>query len=490
MKTSTFTDETLDPENWERYRETAHTMIDDIIDYLRDVRQRPVWQPTSASSKELLNEPLGDGQETIDSVYQQFKENILPFTLGNIHPAFWGWVCGNGTATGMLADMLASGMNASPSFGDHADIYVEQQVINWVKQIFGLSEDSSGLLTTGASVANLIALATARNYHQKKVRVKGLKNAGKILTLYASAETHSCIQKAVELLGIGSEHLRKIEVDENYRIRIDLMVESIKKDRADGYEPFCIIGNAGTVNTGATDDLSQLAIIAQNENLWFHIDGAFGITPKILPEFDEILKGSELADSLAFDFHKWFYVNYDAGCVMIKDKSKHEEAFAVKANYLLNHERGIIAGPGNFHHLGLELTRSFRSLKVWMMLKENGLSKYQRLIRQNLNQAQYLCDLINESDELELLAPAPLNIICFRFNPGSADDDELSIVNKEILMQLHQQGIAAPSFTILNRKYALRVAITNHRSVHQDFKMLTEEIVRIGRQLLVGAKIS
>lgn len=483
-------EETLDPENWEHYRQTAHTMIDDMINYLRDVRQRPVWQPTSASSKELLSEPLGNEPETIDEIYEQFKDNILPFTLGNIHPAFWGWVCGNGSATGMLADMLASGMNPSPSFGDHADIYVEQQVIDWMKQVFKLSPDSSGLLTTGASAANLIALAVARNSHQKKVREKGLKNSDKTLTLYASTETHSCIQKAVELLGIGSEHLRKIDVDENYQIRIDLLVEAIKKDRADGYQPFCVVGNAGTVNTGAIDDLNQLAKIAQEENLWFHVDGAFGITPKILPEFDEILKGSESADSLAFDFHKWFYVNYDVACILIKDKSKHEEAFAVKANYLLKHERGIIAGPGNFHHLGLELTRGFRALKVWMMLKENGLSKYQRMIRQNLKQAQYLCWFINENNDLELVAPVPLNIVCFRFNPGGMEDEELNLLNKEILMQLHEQGIAAPSFTLLNNKYALRVAITNHRSVNEDFKLLIEEVVRIGEQQLMGAKIN
>ncbi|MCW3107857.1 MAG: amino acid decarboxylase [Segetibacter sp.] len=483
MKLSTSTEETLDPENWESFRKTAHTMMDDMINYLRDVRQRPVWQPTSASSKQFLSEPLSNEPESFDAIYEQFKENILPYTLGNIHPAFWGWVCGNGSATGMLADMLSSAMNPSPSFGDHADIYVEQQVINWVKQVFGLSPGSSGLLTTGASVANLIALATARNHHEKKIRVKGLKYPGKQLTLYASAETHSCIQKAVELLGIGSEHLRKIEVDDNYKIRIDLLVKAIEKDKTGGYEPFCIIGNAGTVNTGAIDDLNQLAIIAKKENLWFHVDGAFGIVPKILPEFDEILKGCEAADSLAFDFHKWFYVNYDVGCVMIRDQSIHEAAFEVKANYLLKHERGIIAGPGNFHHLGVELTRGFRSLKVWMMLKENGLAKYQRLIRQNLNQAQYLCSLINESEDLELLAPVHLNIVCFRFNPRNTEQQQLNLLNKEILMQLHEQGIAAPSYTLLNGKYAIRVAITNHRSVSEDFKNLTEEVVRIGEQV-------
>jgi glutamate/tyrosine decarboxylase-like PLP-dependent enzyme len=288
----------------------------------------------------------------------------------------------------------------------------------------------------------------------------------------------------VELLGIGSENLRKIAVDENYQVRIDLLEEQIKQDKVNGFLPFCIVGNAGTVNTGAIDDLETLASIAKREGLWFHIDGAFGAVPKLLPEYTERLKGVELADSIAFDYHKWFYVNYDVGGVLIRNPQAHKEAFEINASYLAHHERGIIAGDLNYNHLGIELSRGFRALKVWMMLKEQGLEKYSRLIRQNIQQARYLAELVQANDQLQLMAPVPMNIVCFRFYKEGLSEDKLNALNKEILMQLHESGIAAPSFTIIKGAYVIRVAITNHRSKGEDFEILVNEVQRVGEQLL------
>src|SRR5688572_20334104 len=384
QKQSTVTEVSLDPRKWDELRATGHRMLDDMFNYLQAIRSQPVWQSVPPASRRALNTPVPtEGADTAE-IYNEFLQHILPYNLGTVHPRFWGWVCGTGTPTAMLADMLASGMNTSPSFGDHSDIYVEKQVLSWSKEMFGFPQESSGLLTTGASMANLLALSVARNHYNAGIRAAGLRNAPGQLVVYASTQIHNCVQKAVELLGIGSEYYRRIPVNGSYRIRPDLLQEQIEQDIRAGLHPFCIIGNAGTVNTGAIDDLELLSGIAKQYNCWFHVDGAFGAVLNILPEFKEKLKGLSLADSLAFDFHKWFYMNYDAGCVLIRDAAAHKDAFAVNATYLQKHERGVIAGNDHFNHLGIELSRGFRALKVWMSLKENGLDKYRQLVRQNL----------------------------------------------------------------------------------------------------------
>ena len=481
---TTVLEETIDPSNWEDLRQTSHRMLDDMINYIHQSGERKVWQPIPQEVKQALDVSAPKEESSLDEVYESFQQNVLPYALGNTHPRFWGWVCGGGSATGMLADMLAGAMNASPSFGEHAANYVEKQVLDWTKEMYGFPKSSSGILTTGASLANILALTTARNFFNKEIRKKGIRNLDGQLVVYASSETHSCLQKAAELLGIGSDNIRKIAVDENYQIRIDLLEEQIKQDKANGFLPFCIVGNAGTVNTGSIDDLEILAAIAKREGLWFHIDGAFGAVPKILPEYHERLKGVELADSIAFDYHKWFYVNYDVGGVLIKNAQAHKDAFEINANYLAHHERGIIAGELNYNHLGIELSRGFRALKVWMILKEQGLEKYRRLVRQNIQQARYLAELVQENKQLQLMAPVPMNIVCFRFYKEGLPVDELNAINKEILMQLHESGIAAPSFTILKGAYVIRVAITNHRSKGEDFEILVNEVQRLGETLI------
>ena len=481
---TTVLEETIDPSNWEELRETGHRVLDDMIDYIKQSSDRKVWQPIPASVKEALDTGVPKEESSLDEVYDSFQQNVLPYALGNTHPRFWGWVCGNGSATGMLADMMASAINSTTSFGEHADLYVEKQVLDWTKEIYGFPKSSSGILTTGASLANILAITTARNFFNKDIRKKGIRHLDGQLVVYASAETHSCLQKAVELLGIGTENLRKIAVDENFQVRIDLLEEQIQQDKANGFLPFCIVGNAGTVNTGAIDDLEALAAIAKRDGFWFHIDGAFGAVPKLLTEYIERLKGVELADSIAFDYHKWFYVNYDVGGVLIRNAQAHKEAFEINASYLAHHERGIIAGDLNYNHLGIELSRGFRALKVWMMLKEQGIEKYRRLVRQNIQQARYLAELVQANDQLQLVAPVPMNIVCFRFYKEGLSADKLNALNKEILMQLHESGIAAPSFTIIKGSYVIRVAITNHRSKGEDFEILVTEVQRLGDRLL------
>jgi aromatic-L-amino-acid decarboxylase len=483
-------EETLDPQDWDAMRALGHRMVDDMLDWLESAREREVWRPVPAEVKARFQQPLPAGPAAPAEVYADFREHILPYPMGNTHPRFWSWVMGNGTALGMLAEMLAAGMNPNMGGGEHVGIYVERQVIDWTKAMLGFPDDSSGLLVSGGSMANLVGLAVARNVHADfDVRAAGLQGCTGRMMIYTSSEAHSSIQKAVELLGLGSESLRLIPVDAAYRIDVAALEQALADDRAAGLQPICLIGHAGTVNTGAIDPLETLADIAAREGMWFHVDGAIGALGALAPDLRPKLAGMSRADSVALDFHKWMYVQFEAGCVLVRDEPSHRQAFTLTPEYLEHHgERGLAGGSRWPSEYGVQLTRGFRALKIWMSLREHGADKYGRLISQNAAQARYLAELVEASPELELVAPVDLNIVCFRFNPGAGsgragDDDALNALNQEILLRLHESGLAAPSYTTLRGRYALRAAITNHRSRREDFDLLVREVIRLGREV-------
>lgn len=480
-------EETLDPENWEQLRALAHHMIDDAVDYLSGIGGQASWRPIPEAAHTSYRQPLPETGEAVETIYEDFKTHILPYTKGNIHPRFFAWVQGTGTFTGALADLLASVMNPNAAIGDHAAMYIDRQVVDWSKQLFGFPADSSGLLVSGGSIANITAIAVARNAFSEHIRSKGLYGVDRPLTLYCSSETHSCLQKAAEMIGIGAEGLRKVPVDADYRMNVPALRQMLAADRAEGKQPFCIVGNAGTVNTGAIDPLDELLALCREQGLWFHIDGAYGALAKLTPEFAPALKAIEEADSLAFDFHKWLYVNYEVGAVLIRDAKAHRAAFALQPNYLLSHERGLPGGPDPITNYGMELSRGFKALKIWMSLREHGAGKYRRLIRQNIAQAFYLGQRVSECEDLELLTPVVLNIVCFRYHPRDGRSTEsLNALNKEILMQLTETGIASPSYTILNGQYAIRVCIVNHRTRKSDLDAVLEGVRMLGQRLEDG----
>ncbi len=485
METKTqIQEENLDPQDWQSLRSLGHQMLDDMLDYLENVRERPVWQPMPETVRELFKQPLPLEPEGAEQAYRQFQETVLPYSMGNTHPRFWGWVMGNGTVLGVLADMLAAGLNPNMGGGDHAPVQVEQQVIDWCKQMFAFPAEASGLLVSGGSMANLVGLAVARYARAEiDIRQQGVAAAPRRMTLYGSKEMHSSLQKAVELLGLGNEALRRIPVNERFEIDVPALAQAIANDRADGFLPICVIGNAGTVNTGAIDDLEALAELCVAENLWFHVDGAFGALAALSPNLKARVKGIQRADSLAFDLHKWMYLPFEAGCVLVQDAETHRRAFSLTPDYLAHGQRGLAGGSVWFSDYGIQLTRGFRALKVWMSLKEHGARKFGRLIQQNVDQAIYLGELVDAAPELERLAPVTLNIVCFRFTVPGMDEAALNAFNQELLIRLHESGIAAPSYTTLNGHYALRAAITNHRSRREDFDMLVEAVIRLGRQL-------
>lgn len=488
-ETDTITrEETLDPEDWAAMRELGHRMVDDMLNYLESVRERPAWQPIPKDVKAFLKQPLPTEPQAPEQVYQDFVEKVLPYPLGNIHPRFWGWVIGTGTPLGVLAEMLAATMNPNLGGAEHVANYVELQVLDWCKQMLGFPPEASGILVSGGSMANLVGLAVARNARAGfDVRKQGMAGTPRPLTLYGSVEMHSSIQKAVELMGLGSDSLRKIPVDASFQIDIAALEAAIAADRAAGRQPFCIVGNAGTVNTGAIDDLNRLADICARGKLWFHVDSAFGALAAIAPDSRHLVSGMERADSIAFDLHKWMYMPYEVGCTLVRSGEAHRRTFSLTPDYLAHGERGVMAGSVWLSDYGIQLSRGFRALKVWMSIKEHGIEKYGRMIEQNIAQARYLAQLVDNTPELERLAPAPLNIVCFRFKAAHLDKQALNKLNEELLIQLHEQGIAVPSSTLLNGNYAIRVANVNQRSRREDFDVLVRETVRIGKSLVAQA---
>lgn len=470
---------TLDPADWTAFRQQAHRMLDDILGYIENIRERPVWQPVPQEVRARFRGELPAEPSELAAVHEEFTRYILPFAAGNVHPGFMGWVHGAGTPVGVVAEMLAAGLNANLGGRDHIPIEVERQVTGWMRKLFGFPESATGLFVTGASLANLIGVLVARDTELGfETRCAGVAAGGKRLAAYASTAIHGCIGRALDIAGIGSDALRRIPVDGRYRMDPSALRAAIEADRQAGFTPFLLVGTAGTVDTGAIDDLVALADIARTEHLWFHVDGACGALAMLAPTLAPRLGGIERADSLAFDFHKWGQVPYDAGFVLVRDGVLHRQTFATVAPYLRREAQGLAAGSAWPCDFGPDLSRGFRALKTWFTFRVYGAEAIGASIARTCDLARYLEKRIAQTAELELAAPVELNIVCFRYRTEEGDR-----VNARIAIELQESGAVAPSTTVLDGKLAIRAAIVNHRTRPSDLDTLIERTLALGRSL-------
>jgi aromatic-L-amino-acid decarboxylase len=466
----------LDPADWSNVRAQGHRMLDDMLDYLEDIRARPVWQPIPDAVRARFDAPVPRAPTDLAGVHAEFMRDVLPFAAGNVHPGFMGWVHGGGNLAGMLAEMLAAGLNANLGGRDHAPIEVERQIARWTAQLFGFPQTATGLFVTGTSIANMLAVLIARaDAFGLGVRRKGVAGYRKRPVAYASAAAHGCIAQALDLCGLGSDALRLIATNARHQIDPKALGNAIATDRAAGFSPFLVVGTAGTVDVGAVDDLMSLADIAQREALWFHVDGAFGALAILAPDLAPRLAGIERADSLALDFHKWAQVPYDAGFILVREGELHRRTFARQAAYLRRETRGLAGGSPWPCDFGPDLSRGFRALKTWFTLKVYGIDALGAVISRTCEVARHLERRILATPQLELLAPVELNIVCFRHRGGEAD-----ALNARIVADLHESGIAAPSTTMIDGRLAIRAAIVNHRTQERDVEALVDAVVALG----------
>ena len=484
-------DESLDPENWDQFELVAHQALSEAIELLKSVRSRPTWQPVPPEVRERLSgEQVPHEPTSLQDVYQQIAEDVIPYPTGNIHPRFWGWVMGTGTADGLVANLVSSAMNAHLAGYNQSASIIERQVLSWFLELFGYPATGSGIFVSGGTVANITGVEVARTAKAGfDVRAEGLIGRPQ-MTLYGSSETHSWVKTCCELLGLGRAAFRSIPVNAAYQLDIRALKATIDADRANGLRPTCVIGNAGTVNTGAIDDLEGLATLCAQEDLWFHIDGALGGLAILSDGLKPLLKGIERSDSIAFDLHKWGYLQYEIGCVLVRNRTIHENAFRSSANYLESIGRGIQPEPLEFAQLGIQLSRGFRAFRAWVALKTHGVKKIGRVIEQNVHHIRYLSNRVDDHSDLERLADAPLNVCCFRFVSPDLDLDELNRINREILWRIQEEGLAVPSGTLLDGQFVIRVANTNHRTQRGDFDLLIEAVVKLGKELSTSTRIS
>ena len=471
----------LEPADWPAFRTQAHAMLDDMVDHLAGLGEGPSRRPVPPEVRAAFAGALARGPTALSDVHQDFLELILPYGVGNGGPGFMGWVHGGGTAVGMLAEMLAGGLNANLGGRDQIPLEVERQVARWMADLFSFPQTAGGLFVTGASMANFVAVLTARTAALGPgVRQGGVAATGAGLVAYASTAAHGCVPKAFDMSGLGAGALRLLPTDALGRLDTARLAQAIAADRGAGLQPFMLVGSAGTVDTGAVDDLAGLAEIARRERLWLHVDGAYGALAALSPALAPRLRGIESANSIAFDFHKWGQAPYDAGFILVRDQADQLATFATEAGYLRREAVGLAGNAPWPCDLGPDLSRGFRALKTWFTLRVFGADALGASIERTCEHAVYLAERVDAEPELERLAPVGLSIVCFRYR-GDHPPHGLDALNARIVAALQDQGVVVPSATVLQGRVAIRAAIVNHRTGREHLDALVDGALALGR---------
>src|SRR5436190_1710876 len=492
----------LDPSP-EQIRSWANAAVELMAEYLGTIRNRPVYPHTSSCQiREHLDSSLPEEPTTFHELLHIFDDTLIELSRHNAQPRMFGYVQAPGTAIAALADLLASTLNANLTAWRSAPaaVEIERLTIDWIKQIVGFNRNAAGLFVSGGSMANMAALAAARRAKAPaQIQNKGAQFCAQALRVYASEETHHSVVKAAALLGIGRDNVRLIGVDERYKINLDSLVTAIEEDRAAGHLPICVVANAGTVATGAFDPLAQISEIARRYNLWLHVDAAYGVFAALAPSIRHLFASIARADSVALDPHKWLYLPVDCGCVLYRDPETARTTFAHEAEYtrVIGQEADEAFA---FWDYGPELSRRFRALKVWMLLKGVGLQALSDAIEKDLACARNFEKLVQNSEDFEMLAPVELSVFCFRHLPAGLKralaaaspsvrekiEKQLDAHNERLLLALQRDGSSYLSNARLRGRFSLRGCVMNYRTTLRDMEILLDDLRRVGAQLEVS----
>ncbi len=441
---------------------------------------RAYTRPPDELVAAIRAQPLPETAHPADEILDRIAREVVPYPIGIGQRRWWGFINASPHPLGIAADLIANTLNNNCAGTSQLAVHVELTVIDWLARLLELPPGTGGLLVSGGSMANLVALAAAREAKIPHARQRGLQGQAKRFAVYASTEAHSCIRRAVELLGLGTDALRLVPVDREYRMDVKALARQIASDRKAELEPFCVVASAGTVNTGVVDPLAALADVAAANGCWFHVDGAYGAIGAALPELAGRYRGLERADSVAMDPHKWLYVPYEAGATLVRDPTTLRAAFALRPEYLALEEESYLEGAVWLSDMGPQLTREFRALKVWAVMQAVGLEGYRRLWRNDIAVAQEIARLARAHPRLEVLAPSDLSCFCLRYRPRAGD---VNAFNRKLLDRTHRDGRMFVSGTVLDGEFTLRGCVTNYRSTLADAAVCVETVVELGEQL-------
>lgn len=467
----------------EQFRQLLNKTSDLVIDQHADLENKKAYHYFPQKEVESwFDEPLPtDGMEP-EMVLDLFKKLVMDTATNNVGPYMYAYVMAGGSQMSLLAEKLTAmiNQNAGKWHLGPAASEIEKRVVQWAGELTSFGKDCGGVMVSGGSAANLAGLTVARNifFEKEKIREKGLFGM-KPFTVYASTEVHGCVDKSLMELGIGTNQLRKIEVNDDFTINLEALEKAIERDRKAGYTPFCIVGNAGTVNTGAIDDLTALAAIARENDLWFHIDGAYGGLPACLNSIKEQYRGIELADSLALDFHKWMYQTFEAGCLLVKDFSILQRTYFKQASYL--DTRLEEQGRTNFNEHYFQLTRNAKAIKVWMSLKTYGMKKLRKMIQKDIDLAHYLGEQVEKAADFELKSTSHLAVTCFRYTNGLTDEAAIDELNRKLIPALEKDGRVFITGTTLHDQFVIRACLINHRMHEGTVDYLMEVVREVGK---------
>lgn len=472
----------------EEFVQLGHRLIEMVADHLYQVRDRPPYRPVPEDDRQALTwQALPENGATVQEIVALIEERLQPYpTFGIGHPRGFGWIAGGADPLAVLGSLLSAALNPNCIGGDQSATYLELAVLRWLKELVGFhTERSAGLLVSGGTQATVICLMAARQAAAEKVgwdpREMGMQGPHPPFVVYASEQAHHCVEAAVEVLGLGRAYLRSIATTSDFRIDVGALREALRRDRGAGLLPFCVVANAGTTNTGAVDPLLLLARLCEEEDLWLHVDGAYGAIARLDPEVSASFEGMEGAHSLVLDPHKWLSIPYECGCALVRDERYLEATFASAVpDYLYE-----TLGERPFAHHSFQLSRAFHALKLWMTLMAAGRSGIAHLVQRHNRLARYFAGLLDDASDFERLAPVELSTVCFRHAPAELRGDEAALdrFNKAVMRAVRNGGEACVSGTTLRGRFSLRACIVHADSREEDLRSLLDTIRRAGAAL-------